>query len=355
MLSKGHRRTLVSGVALISLSLLAGRANAWGPNGHKTVAAIAEKLIDGTKAGEQVHAILGSTTLEDAAVWPDCAKGVEPHGNPAVFGYTGAGHYPECAPFETPDGEAEMVDFVKRNYDTCKPKPGEEVCHKQYHYSDISIDHDDYESGFVGARGDDVEMAIAAAVDVLRGKAAPAPFSITTKREALLLLVHYAGDIHQPLHVGAIYLDAEGHPVAPDTAGYDLATETRGGNEILVSAGHNLHAAWDATTASLYPDKVDKAWVAAAKAVPTSAGGFAQWSVSWATDTQKQAQKAFTGLKFGPKSGKTWNVTMPRSYSKSMNAIKKTQLTKGGARLAQLLEAIWPESEVAARVSHGAP
>jgi hypothetical protein len=79
------------GIAIVFLALLAGRANAWGPNGHKTVAAIAEKLIDGTNAASQVQATLGSTALQDAAVWPDCAKGGVPQGNPPVFSYTGAG------------------------------------------------------------------------------------------------------------------------------------------------------------------------------------------------------------------------------------------------------------------------
>ena len=34
-------------------------------------------------------------------------------------------------------------------------------------------------------------------------------------REALRLLAHYVGDIHQPLHVAAVYLDREGRVVDP--------------------------------------------------------------------------------------------------------------------------------------------
>jgi hypothetical protein len=29
-----------------------------------------------------------------------------------------------------------MIDFVKRDATSCKPKPTEEICHKQYHYSE---------------------------------------------------------------------------------------------------------------------------------------------------------------------------------------------------------------------------
>ncbi|MFX8926146.1 S1/P1 nuclease, partial [Acinetobacter baumannii] len=85
-------------------------------------------------------------------------------------------------------------------------KQGEEICHKQYHYSDIAIQRSSYSLGPVGTREDDIVGAVAAATHVLRDEPAPAPFNIKDKREALLLLVHYVGDLHQPLHVGAVYL-----------------------------------------------------------------------------------------------------------------------------------------------------
>jgi hypothetical protein len=336
------RRVRILGLALLAVIVAAGRANAWGPDGHKTVATIADKLIAGTKAADQVHAILGSTSLEDAAVWADCAKGVQATGTPPVFAYKGAGTFPECAPFETPQGEAEMVDFVKRNHDTnCDKKPTEEECHRQYHYTDISVAKNDYNAKYVGARTDDVVAAISAMVAVLQGKPAPAPFVIKDQREALLLLVHYAGDIHQPLHVGAIYLDAAGHPVNPTT--YDQANDTRGGNNIEVGGGKNLHTGeWDPVPADLTPGHVDATWLAAAKKIPKTTGDLAKWSTAWATDTLKQAQKAFKGLKFSAKSGTSWSTTLPSSYGAKMETIKKPQLTKAGARLAQLLSALWP-------------
>lgn len=349
----GHRRYVRgAGVGVVFLTFLVGRAHAWGPDGHKTVAAIAEKLIDGTAAADQVRAILGEIALQDAAVWADCAKGVQPEGNPPLFKYTGAGSYKECAPFESPEGEAEMVDFVKRNYDTCKPKPGEDVGHKQYHYSDISVAHDKYGSSYVGARPDDIEMAISAAVLVLQGKPAAGPFSIKSKREALLVLTHYVGDIHQPLHVGALYLDANGKPVNPDEGTFDPATDTRGGNELMVAGDHNLHSEWDAIPPSMHAYKINKAWIDEAERVPATDGLPAAWSTAWATDTQKRAQAAFKGMKCGAKSGKTWSATLPTGYAKTMKSIKKAQLTKGGARLAQLLKGLWPESVAVTRPAH---
>jgi hypothetical protein len=47
-------------------------------------------------------------------------------------------------------------------------------------------------------------------------------------------------------------------------------------------------------------------------------------------------------LRFGPRANNEWTVTLPADYAARMNAIKKRQLTRAGARLAQLLRALWP-------------
>src|SRR6266702_4209058 len=217
-------------------------AFAWGPDGHRTVATLAQKLIAGSNAATQVQALLGNVSLPEVAVWADCAKGV----NPSTFKYEHAGAFPECKIFETAEGEAAMEDFVRRNATNCPIKPGEEICHKQYHYADVAIQHQTYRLGFVGTRDDDIVAAVIAMTHVLKGDPAPAPFNIKDKPEALRLLVHYVGDIHQPLHVGAVYLDAQGNEVNPDTGTFDPSTETRGGNNILVrSSKSNLHSTRD--------------------------------------------------------------------------------------------------------------
>jgi hypothetical protein len=235
-------------VGWVSLPFPSGPALAWGPDGHHTVGAIADRLI-GTNAAAQVKAILGSLSLQEALVWADCAKGIDPSKN---FAYQTPGKYPECGIYETPTGEAEMADFVRRNNTNCAPKPGEEICHKQYHYSDVAIQHDHYDASDTGARTDDVVGAIVAATHVLQGDPAPAPFDFKDKREALLVLTHYLGDIHQPLHVGAVYLNAKGKRVNPDAGTFDPATETRGGNQINIKGKtKNLHATWDAVPTSL--------------------------------------------------------------------------------------------------------
>jgi len=342
----------VAGLLVVGLGVSGPRrALAWGPDGHQTVATIADKLLAGTNAAAEVHKILGTTSLADAAVWADCAKQVSapPSSPPPLFVYKeDHTHFPECAPFETAAGEADMIDFVKRNATNCDLKPDEETCHKQYHYADIPVQKTSYKRSDVGARVDDVTGAIQAAIAVLEGGTAPTPFNIKSKREALLLLVHYVGDIHQPLHVGAVYLDAKGKRVNPVAGHVDPATETRGGNQIMVvidSKEKKLHGTWDDVPGDLKPHEVIAKWTQwqkDAKAVKLTQGQVAQWPLTWASDTQKQAQKAFTKVKFGPKTDKTWSATLPTGYMDSMTAIKRTQLTKAGARLAQLLGALWP-------------
>ncbi|HUP05788.1 MAG TPA: S1/P1 nuclease [Caldimonas sp.] len=335
-------RRLSAALALaLWLLLLPSPAVAWGPDGHHSVGAIADRLIAGSNAALQVSSLLGGLSLEDAAVWADCAKGIDPKQG---YRYTSEGQYPECAIFENPAEEAAMADYVRRNDTNCNPKPGEESCHKQYHYADIAIEHDHYDSGFVGAREDDIVHAVIAMTIVLQGGPAPAPFNIKDKREALLLLAHYVGDVHQPLHVGAVYLNASGQRVDPDSGTFSPATETRGGNQLLIdgNAHRKLHAAWDAVPASLKPAKVDSVLGPAARAVRASSGSVPDWPAEWATETQQEAQRAFTGLTFGRKVNSTWSVKLPARYNAKATQIKTPQIEKAGARLAELLHALWP-------------
>ncbi len=341
------RQARLARLALVALTaaLSATAASAWGPDGHHTVGALADRLIAGTHAEGRVKALLGGLTLQQAAVWADCAKGVDPSKD---FAYTSAGKYPECAIYETPDGEAEMIDFVKRNDTNCPRAAGDASCHTQYHYTDEAIQRKRYQPGDVGTRNFDVVAAVTATLRVLRGEPAPAPFNIKDKREALLLLSHYAGDITQPLHVGAVYLDPCGKVVDPQLEAFDPSMDTQGGNAIVtirIATSHRsetLHATWDDTPEALHANHVDDAWVALARAEPATRGPMDGWSTEWAGTTLTQARIALDGLKFGAQQGGQWTTGLTGRYDDSMAPIKKRQLTVGGARLAHALLSIWP-------------
>jgi hypothetical protein len=329
---------------------LAGSAQAlaWGPDGHETVGAIADQLIASTNAAKAVQKILGKgAPLEHAAVWADCAKGVSKTKATGVFKYTVDPTYTVCKPFETAAGQKAMVSFVKRNWDTCHPAADEEVCHKQYHYSDVAIERDSYDRADVGTSDHDVVSAIKAAVVVLQGGTSPAPISITSKKEALRLLAHYVGDIHQPLHVGAIYLSTSGNEVDPDHTTLVPAMKTEGGNQLVIGPKHQLHHEWDTIANNVQMPQFQSEGVTAAKSVAVTSGVVDTWPGQWATESVQASHAAFTGLTFGAeanagKSTQSWPTTEPANYAASRETIQKEQLIKAGARLAQLLQAIYP-------------
>ena len=236
-----------------------------------------------------------------------------------------------------------MVEFVQRNWDACQPTGGEEKCHRQYHYADVAIERDVYSKTEVGTSDHDIVSAVEAAIVVLRGGTAPAPFSLTSKREALRVPAHYIGDLDQPLHVGAIYLDADGHEVDPDQSGLDPATKNRGGN-LLMDRGKKLHALWDDIPASLAVARFKAAGTELARHVPVTAGPMEDWPEAWASETVVASHDAFRGLSFGPEdiAHTTWPVTEPTGYGTARAKLQKAQLVKAGAWFAQLLKAIYP-------------
>lgn len=330
-------------LALVLCGGAVGVAQAWGPKGHATVGAIAQQLIAGTRAEAEVARLLQAegVTLREATVWADCVKAVQHEDG--VFSYADPGRYADCKPFETPDGMARAVAYVQANWQACKPHFGEDPCHKQYHYTDVALQHQRYSLNWVGTSRHDLVAAIQACVAVLQGRAAPAPFHFHDRTEALLLLAHLVGDVHQPLHVGAIYLDAKGRRVNPDAGHHDPHTDTVGGNRI--SDGHGpLHRAWDDVPQRLGPQGLGEDGVDEARRLPASPGKPADWPVLWANDTLKASRSAYEGLAFGAASGKPphWLATLPEGYAQRRDEIQREQLLKAGARLAQLLRAIFP-------------
>ena len=334
-------RFIITTAWLVLATALGPPAWAWGPEGHHTVGAMADRLLAGTVAEQQVRVLLGGMSLEQASVWADCVKGVRPG---TGFDYPESGKYPECAPFETDAGRAAMGDYVRRNDSNCDREPTEESCHRQYHYADVAIQHNRYATGFTGARRDDVVAAIAAAVHVLKNEPAAPPFSFADKREALLVLAHLVGDIHQPLHVGAVYLSVRGTRVDPDADTLDPETETRGGNRLWLGGPGtaNLHSRWDAVPTSLTVALLTDMLIQQARAVPVTPGLAADWSTAWATDTVRIARQAFVGVRFGAKKAGRWPTKLPTGYAARINALKREQVVKAGAHLAQLLQAVWP-------------
>ncbi|WP_457390362.1 S1/P1 nuclease [Roseateles sp. P5_E1] len=333
------RRLLAT--ALLALPLA---AHAWGSDGHQTVATIAAGLIKGTPAEARVAGLLGDMPLSLASIWADCVKGIAPSQG---YTYPAPGKYPACAALETPARIAEMADYVRRNDRQCQLGLDEDSCHKQTHYADIAVQRGRYLPKVTGTRPDDVVGALRAAILVLQGKPSPGQPNFKNQREALLVLVHLVGDIHQPLHVGSVYLDAQGQRVDPDKQGFDRASFTIGGNSLLLdpattTGSKNFHSYWDNVPEEFRPQHVDADWLAEARQVGADPGTAVDWPPHWATQSLEQAGRVFDGLKFSARQGSQWDIELPGGYGARADAIKRQQLTRAGARLARVLQAAFP-------------
>lgn len=341
-------RRFVTGLALAGALAQAGPAAAWGGQGHQLVGSIADQLL-GANAKAHVAAIL-HVSLHDAGPWADCARSVQMlHGKlqwsdrpkpPAV-----------CAPFLTPSAKREMTIYAAANWDQCVDNDPNRACHAKYHFADIPEADGAYDPNRPGATDHDVVHTINAAIARLEGKTPPKPFTALTERQALFLLAHMVGDLHQPLHVGAVYLSrASGARLDPANPP-DKTSLTQGGNAIMYTHSGVLHATWDDLLASLGTDGAP--YAAAARALPATPGDFHGWAASWANDTVAQAHSpAFQALVFGPyqtiqvgkKTKQAWTIDQrPADYgTATLRDEQKAQLIKGGRHLADLLNAIWP-------------
>lgn len=228
-------------------------AKAWNADGHQIVGAIADAILL-ANAKAKVASILG-VDLKTAGPWLDCAKSVHRQHDGSFKYVEEPAFEPPCKPFK--DARNLMEAYVGRNFVQCsylahrkdangQPFDEEMGCHNTYHFDDVAIQRDHFDRNFQGTNEHDIIAAINAAVAVLLDRPSPPPFKVATKAEALFLLAHLLGDLHQPLHVGAVYLNMQGQQVDPDvTHTIDPTTETIGGN-VIFDDNKNFHAAWDA-------------------------------------------------------------------------------------------------------------
>jgi hypothetical protein len=104
-------------------------------------------------------------------------------------------------------------------------------------------------------------------VEILRGRVPEQNERKITKPVALILLAHYVGDIHQPLHVGAEYFDVQGRIADPGKDKSSLGDE--GGNTFTLELNDEpprgrgihkkiLHAFWDYDAVKAFFPEVPK-------------------------------------------------------------------------------------------------
>lgn len=301
---------------------------AWSQEGHAAVAAIAEHLISPatqTKI-QELLAKGGDKDLISVASWAD----------QVIIALHDEG------PLR---GNQEAMEFNRKF-----PRSG------TWHYVNLPLGTISYDqvSGFT--RPDDVIHSIARCVQVLES---PTPEPETfTKVQALRLLVHFVGDIHQPLHCGT------GFYSFPRSGGLRLITapveasdkpNDRGGNLLFygLNAIEQLHALWDRVLVERVDNSIDYKMLAdfltksyVPKEMAKTPGDYHHWAETWAIESVGVAALAYRGIAFGiPEFDSNQhlvrvNITLPTNYLETSRAYAAEQLARAGVRLAQLLDSV---------------
>jgi hypothetical protein len=273
-------------ILAVLLAAVPAPALAWGEYAHRLIGSIAKAELT-PAARAEVQRILAKgaavdtpgcplATIEDASVWPDCVRGLGDR-----FAFSAPWHY--------------------QNIDICVP---------------FDIDAKCPDDNCVTAQ---IPRQLAIAAD---RKASPA-----ARAQALAFVVHFVGDLHQPLHIGD--------------------KNDRGGNDVLAAFGYkspdrmNLHRIWDsdlAERALTEPPKVTPR-ISAARRRAHAQGDVADWArESW----ELSRGIAYPALRDYPdtcpaKSMQRAVVDAP--YVAAATPIVKTQVERAGVRLAMLLNA----------------
>ena len=276
---------------LIALgAVLPARALAWGYEGHEIIALIARSRLAPTVRAK-VDALLASDTdtltahdMAAEATWADA--------------YRGAGHR-ETAPWHFVDTEVDHPDLSRACFDF-PASPAR--------------------SASSGPAQDCVVDKVAEFAAELRDPATPAAERLL----ALKFLLHFVGDLHQPLHA------SDNHD--------------RGGNCVPVALGGarttNLHAWWDTGVIQLLG--ADAPTIATRLQAQITPEQQAQWKQgdarSWALESYAVAKANVYTL--GTPSGCGQNATpvpLPDAYAAAAEGAATTQLERAGVRLAALL------------------
>lgn len=275
-------RKLAALFALLAITLT-GPASAYWEYGHETIATIAyQNVKPETRAAIdrllKQSALLETPecptrTIEQASVWADCIK---TYG--ARFSYAYSWHY--------------------QNVNVCKPFDLKSAC-KDGNCVSAQIDRD---------------------VKLLKDPKVP----VRERIQALVFLIHFVGDLHQPLHAG----DRD-----------DL-----GGNRVIAAYGAyappklNLHAIWDgylAERAISTPPSLLRRYSAAEKS-PIQAGTTEDWSrESWQVAHDAAYASALGGDACAPIPER---AKLDQAEIEKLLPTVKLEVERGGLRLARLLD-----------------
>jgi hypothetical protein len=159
---------------------------------------------------------------------------------------------------------------------------------------------------------------VIAAIAAMRAKLRDPATAADQRREALMFVIHFVGDMHQPLH-------SSNHG-------------DRGGNEVhIVFHGQpgNLHGLWDGGLLARM-GKEDDLFARLSAASARRRKKFAKGSVSdWAEQAHKLAQQMVYGRL--PNAAPDAALAIGADYERRADAVIELQIERAGARLAAVL------------------
>jgi hypothetical protein len=251
---------------------------AWGAKGHSIVAEIAERGLSPNVA-QQVRDLTFAAPLRNTASLPDDWRGQETRGERQ--GNTGA-----------------------------------------LHYSNIPIDA----PAFDRARDCKDDQCVVAAIEkytaVLRDRTLPKD----KRTEALMFVVHFVGDVHQPLHaIGGLVKNEQTGAMEPDL----------GGNKVKVrylGVETNLHSTWDSMLIEWGPPTVEDY---ATRLLEYELRGRPIAELQTGTPTDWINESKYAAAKSAYAIG---NGNLGSDYAQHNIGIVYERLLRGGLRLRKLLE-----------------
>ncbi|MDB5694487.1 MAG: hypothetical protein JWN21_30 [Sphingomonas bacterium] len=274
-------------VPLAALALAAPTQAYW-EYGHETIALVAMANVKPSTA-RAVRSLLANQALlgtpecpartpEEASYWADCIKPLKDAAGQQRYGYAFSWHY--------------------QNVDVCKPFDLQSAC----------------------AKGDCVSAQVTRQAARLRDRRT----SRKDKVEALAFLIHFVGDLHQPLHAGD--------------------KSDRGGNGLAAAYGvyapprFNIHSVWDGPLAERAitsgPSLIRR--YPAAERARMGAGTVEDWSRdSWALSRDTAYAGALGGDSCSPSPAK---VTLSDAAVAAAVPAARESVRRGGIRLARLLD-----------------
>ena len=247
--------------------LVPSLAGAWGPQGHRLVAALAWDDLTPEVRAEIATLLTGEAdpTLPGVANWADQLRENDP-------------------------------DLGRRS--------------ARWHYVNIAEHGCEYDAATACRGGDCVVEAINAQAAILGDRSQP----LEARRQALKFVVHFVGDVHQPMHAGY------GH----DKGGNDVQIRMPG--DSAEGKGSNLHRLWDSgllNTAGLDDD----AYLQRLRALPLAVGHDSD-ARDWAEASCRVATRPGV-YPAKPRIGE--------SYIRDWLPVAEAQLRRGGSHLAALL------------------